>query len=188
MQKAFDALLPHETVEICKQTCINIAVQRALIKVDEWRTTNLKGIGKIFLVFNIFALNYLHVNFQPHFPFSFLLLCLLFMLTHTNTQIEIFSKDIQADVENVMKKSKTNQTTSTTTFEIDLTKRSPWQVLDELQFNLHMASITPYRVTIDAIETLMDDLYSCVIDHRLLDAMCRSIGTMAIYLLQLLGE
>lgn len=46
-QKAFDALLPHETVDACKLTCINIAVQRSLAKINDWYSTNLKGIGNL---------------------------------------------------------------------------------------------------------------------------------------------
>ncbi|XP_058819510.1 protein disks lost isoform X2 [Topomyia yanbarensis] len=41
IQEAFDALLPSETLEPVKQTCINLALERCLVKINEWRQTHM---------------------------------------------------------------------------------------------------------------------------------------------------
>lgn len=46
LQKAFDALLPNETIDAVRKTCIHIAIERCGSKTEEWRSVNLVGIGK----------------------------------------------------------------------------------------------------------------------------------------------
>ncbi|XP_058447021.1 protein disks lost [Malaya genurostris] len=41
IQEAFDALLPSETLEPVKRTCINLALERCLVKINEWRQTHM---------------------------------------------------------------------------------------------------------------------------------------------------
>lgn len=45
-QKAFEALLPNETIDAVRSTCINIVVQKCQIRTEEWKASNLVGIGK----------------------------------------------------------------------------------------------------------------------------------------------
>lgn len=45
-QKAFDALLPNETIAAVRNTCVNIVVQKCRIKTEEWKSKNLVGIGE----------------------------------------------------------------------------------------------------------------------------------------------
>ncbi|KAG4073020.1 hypothetical protein HA402_009439 [Bradysia odoriphaga] len=44
VKKAFDALLPNETLSIVKQTCTNLAVEKCKLKANEWKNMNLVGI------------------------------------------------------------------------------------------------------------------------------------------------
>lgn len=46
LQEGFDALLPSETLEPVKRTCINLALERCLAKTNEWRQTHMLEIGK----------------------------------------------------------------------------------------------------------------------------------------------
>lgn len=57
LQITFDGLLPHETVDASKLTCINIAAQQALAKINEWRSKNLKGIGNLIKIYLAIPLN-----------------------------------------------------------------------------------------------------------------------------------
>lgn len=53
-QKAFEALLPNETIDAVRLTCINIVVQKCQMKTEEWKALNLVGIGKYFDFFKKF--------------------------------------------------------------------------------------------------------------------------------------
>lgn len=44
---AFGALLPYETLDIVKDTCIKIVLSNCKTKTNEWRLANLKGIGNV---------------------------------------------------------------------------------------------------------------------------------------------
>lgn len=101
---------------------------------------------------------------------------------------EIFSKNIQDDVDKVLKKTMLNLTPLETAFEIDLAKKTPWIVFNELQFRLHLASWTPDRINYGDILQMTDDIQSCVNDHRLPDTMYKTTGIMTLHLLMLLGE
>ncbi|KXJ76017.1 hypothetical protein RP20_CCG010413, partial [Aedes albopictus] len=46
IKEGFDALLPSETLEPVKRTCINLALERCLAKTNEWRQTHMLEIGK----------------------------------------------------------------------------------------------------------------------------------------------
>ncbi|XP_055295120.1 protein disks lost [Sitodiplosis mosellana] len=139
----FDGLLPHETVDACKLTCINIAVQQALAKINEWRSKNLKGI-------------------------------------------EIFSKDIQADVEKVLKNTPLNLPQMKNTIHIDLTKRPPWQTFDELQCKLHQLSMYPAQINSDDVNKICWEIGKCITEHVLPDPMYKTIGDMSVQLVLLL--
>lgn len=141
---SFDAHLPRETVVACKSTCINIAVQQALARINEWRTKNLNGI-------------------------------------------EIFSKDIQADVDKVLKNSLTNQPQMKSTFQIDLAKRSPWKTFDDLQLKLHELSLKPQRIPDSGtINGTCIAIRNCISEHTLPDSMYKTIGQGTVYLAVLL--
>ncbi|EAT43653.1 AAEL004924-PA [Aedes aegypti] len=43
-REGFDALLPSETLEPVKRTCINLALERCLVKTNEWRQTHMLEI------------------------------------------------------------------------------------------------------------------------------------------------
>lgn len=43
---AFDALLPIETIENVKKTCVYIASEKILRKVNDWRGSHMKGTGQ----------------------------------------------------------------------------------------------------------------------------------------------
>lgn len=144
VQYSFDAHLPRETVTACKSTCINIAVQQALARINEWRTKNLNGI-------------------------------------------EIFSKDIQADVEKVLKNTLTNQPQMKCTFHIDLTKRSPWKTFDDIQLKLHELSLKPEQMLDSStINGICMEIRNCINGHTLPDSMYRTIGQSTVYLAVLL--
>ncbi|XP_031618748.1 protein disks lost [Contarinia nasturtii] len=140
---AFDALLPHETVDASKLTCINIAVQKAVATMNEWRSKNLKGI-------------------------------------------EIFSKDIQADVEKVLKNTLLNLPQMENTFDIDLTKLPPWKTFDALQYKLHQLSMCPDEIHIDDVNKICTEIRKCITEHVLPDPMYRTIGIMTVHLVLLL--
>lgn len=44
IKEGFDALLPSETLEPVKRTCINLALERCLVKTNEWRQTHMLEI------------------------------------------------------------------------------------------------------------------------------------------------
>ncbi|XP_055910833.1 protein disks lost [Eupeodes corollae] len=44
VKMALDALLPHETPEVVKTTCLSLILQKCQLKINDWRTTNLKNI------------------------------------------------------------------------------------------------------------------------------------------------
>lgn len=44
VKMALDALLPHETPEVVKKTCLSLILQKCQQKIADWRTTNLKNI------------------------------------------------------------------------------------------------------------------------------------------------
>uniref|UniRef100_A0A8D8JN52 Protein disks lost n=1 Tax=Culex pipiens TaxID=7175 RepID=A0A8D8JN52_CULPI len=44
IKEGFDALLPNETLEAVKRTCINLALERCLAKTNEWRQTHMLEI------------------------------------------------------------------------------------------------------------------------------------------------
>ena len=44
VQEGFNALLPKETLEQVKLTCINLSIEKCFSKVNEWRTTNMSGV------------------------------------------------------------------------------------------------------------------------------------------------
>lgn len=50
-KNAFDALLPVETIENVKKTCISLSIQKILRKVNDWRSSNIKGTGKYLFFF-----------------------------------------------------------------------------------------------------------------------------------------
>lgn len=141
---SFDAHLPRETVEACKLTCINIAVQQALARINEWRTKNLNGI-------------------------------------------EIFSKDIQADVDKVLKNSLANHPQMKSTFHIDLAKRSPWKTFDDIQLKLHELSLKPQQIPDSGtINGICMAIRNCISEHTLPDSMYKTIGQSTVYLAVLL--
>lgn len=45
-KSAFDALLPIETIENVKKTCIYLATEKIIKKVNDWRESHMKGTGK----------------------------------------------------------------------------------------------------------------------------------------------
>lgn len=72
-------------------------------------------------------------------------------------------------------------------FIIDLTKKSPWILCDELENHLHIGSMRPHDIQIDAVDRLIDDIFACINDHHLPISMYKTIGTMTFQLLMLLG-
>lgn len=42
---AIDALLPVETIENVKKTCVYLATEEILQKVNDWRRSHMKGTG-----------------------------------------------------------------------------------------------------------------------------------------------
>ncbi|XP_055840458.1 protein disks lost [Episyrphus balteatus] len=44
VKMALEALLPHETPEVVKKTCLSLILQKCQLKINDWRTTNLKNI------------------------------------------------------------------------------------------------------------------------------------------------
>lgn len=102
--------------------------------------------------------------------------------------LEIFSKDIQADVEKVLNNTLSNQPQMENTFHIDLTKRPPWQTFDELQLKLHQLSMYPGQMNTDDINEICSEIRKCITEHVLPDPMYRTIGVMMVHLLLLLSK
>lgn len=73
-------------VDACKLTFINIAVQQALAKLNEWRSKNLIGIGNLIEIYSSSV-------------FSFLVLFFYSSLFPCQNHLELYSKDMKADVE-----------------------------------------------------------------------------------------
>lgn len=101
---------------------------------------------------------------------------------------EIFSKDIQADVQKVLNNTLSMQPQMENNLKIDLTKRPPWKVFDELQCKLHQLSMHPEQMPIDDIEKFLTEIQNCVMQHVLPDSMHKTIGTMTVHLLLLLRK
>lgn len=80
-----------------------------------------------------------------------------------------------------------NQSQLENTFNIDLSKKPPWQTFDELQFRLHVASMTPEHIQYNDIDHILNDIRLCVTQHVLPDSMYKTIGIMTLHLLLLLG-
>lgn len=49
-RSAFDALLPSETIENVKKTCISLATEKILKKVNDWRGSYMRGTGLWFIL------------------------------------------------------------------------------------------------------------------------------------------
>lgn len=108
--------------------------------------------------------------------------------SHVSHLTEIFSKDIQADVEKVLNNTITMQPQMENTLEIDLTKRPPWQMFDELQCKLHQLSMYPEQIKRDDIEKILQEIENCVQQHVLPDSMHKTIGMMTVHLILLLRK
>lgn len=118
--------------------------------------------------------------------FYFHLFLILFFFHVSMSILDIFSKDIQADVEKVLKKS--NQPQMENTFLIDLTKRPPWKAFDELQCKLHQLSMYPEQIHSDDINKICTEIRKCISEHVLPDPMCKIIGIMTVHLVLLLSK
>lgn len=101
---------------------------------------------------------------------------------------EIFSKDIQADVEKVQKNTLLNLPQMENTFVIDLTKRPPWQTFDELQCKLHQLSMYPEQIHSDDVNKICTEIGKCITEHVLPDPMYKTIGVMMVHLVLLLSK
>lgn len=103
--------------------------------------------------------------------------------------LEIFSKDIQADVEKVLKNTLSNQPQMENTFVIDLTKQPPWKTFDELQYKLHQLSMYPEQVhSSDDVNNICTEIRKCISEHVLPDPMYKTIGIMTVHLVLLLSK
>lgn len=99
--------------------------------------------------------------------------------------IAIFSKDIQVDVDRILKKSSLNQSQLENELKIVLSKRPPWQTFDALQQKLHQLTMHPERIQGDGINAILADIQDCITEHVLPDAMCKTIGIASVQLILL---
>lgn len=120
------------------------------------------------------------VSFYPTLFFSFDF--------SSQSILEIFSKDIQADVEKVLTNTLLNQPQMENTFKIDLVKRPPWQTFDDLQYKLHQISMFPDQMQSDDIDRICSEIKNCITEHVLPDPMCKTIGVMMVHFLLLLSK
>lgn len=74
------------------------------------------------------------------------------------------------------------------TFNIDLTKHSPWKVFDGLQHKLHQLSMYPDQMQTNKIAKILTEIQNCIKQHVLPDSMYKIIVMATIYLLLLLGK
>lgn len=88
---------------------------------------------------------------------------------------EIFSKDIQADVEKMLNNTLTIQPQTENTFKIDLTERPPWKVFDGLQCKLHQLSMYPDQMQTDHIEKILTEIHKCIKQHVLSMIQCTKL-------------
>lgn len=103
--------------------------------------------------------------------------------------LEIFSKDIQADLEKVLKNTLSNQPQMENTFLIDLAKRPPWQTFDILQHALHELSMYPEQVhSSDDVNKICTEIRKCISEHVLPDLTYKTIGIMTVHLILLLSK
>lgn len=101
--------------------------------------------------------------------------------------IEIFSKDIQSDVDKVLKNTLTNQPQMKTAFHIDLAERSPWKTFDDIQLKLHQLSMKPDQIADGiAINGILTEIRKCITVHTLPDSMYKTIGQATVHLALLL--
>ena len=105
-----------------------------------------------------------------------------------NPSIEIFSKDIQADVEKVLKNTPLNLPQMKNAIHIDLTKRPPWQTFDELQCKLHQLSMCSEEIHGDDVNKICTEIEKCITEHVLPDSMYKTIGDMTVHLVLLLSK
>lgn len=105
-----------------------------------------------------------------------------------NAPVEIFSKDIQADVEKVLKNTPLNLPQMKNAIHIDLTKRPPWQTFDELQCKLHQLSMCSEEMLGDDVNKICTEIEKCITEHVLPDAMYKTIGDMTVHLVLLLSK
>lgn len=103
-------------------------------------------------------------------------------------KIDIFSKDIQADVEKVLKNTLLNLPQMENTFDIDLSKRPPWQTFDELQYKLHQLTMHPNEIHSDDVNKICTEIRECITQHVLPDSMYKTIGIMTVHLVLLLSK
>lgn len=73
-------------------------------------------------------------------------------------------------------------------FNIDLSKRPPWQTFDDLQCKLHALSMYPQRIDSNEINEILTDIAKCISQHVLPDTMYKSIGIMTVHLFLLLSK
>lgn len=173
-----------------------------MARINEWRSKNLKGIGNLIKFFNypkrkysnvisVFSLAHFNRNFF-YYEYTIFLLNALFSIqqNHFSSEIhlEIFSKDLQADVEKVLKNTLLNQPQMENTFQIDLTKQPPWQAFDKLQCKLHKLSMFPEEIKSSDVNEIGSEIRECISVHVLPDSMCKTIGVMMVHFLLLLGK
>lgn len=112
----------------------------------------------------------LSVNFKQKFCFS-----------------EIFTKDIDADAEKVVKKSFSPEATYKNEFDIDLDAIPPWKTFQKLQMYLHTASLEPQDLKYEMIIDFVNELFECMNKHVLPDPIYRTIAIIMVHLFSLIG-
>lgn len=141
--KAFDALLPNETLEVVKLTCVNLAYQKSIIKTTDWRITNCSGV-------------------------------------------EIYSKDIRADVRKLIKNDLAP--TETENLDLFLTENTPSFMFERLHNFLHMASVRWDYLDYRQLNIFLSRFNQCLRDQGLVPLYYKTAGYMILQLATVLSK
>lgn len=101
---------------------------------------------------------------------------------------EIFTKDIQEDIEKVLKNQQANAQAAETKFEINLTHMSPWKAFEGLQEQLHVVSLKPEAIQTANVITMIENLTECCQSQGLPSTMYRICGSMLLQLIMLMSK
>lgn len=99
--------------------------------------------------------------------------------------IDVFTKDINEDIERIVKGRIAHAQILENTFEIELEAVPPWQAIEALQQQLHIASSKPTEIRADAVLATVRCVTEAVRAHTLPTTMYRINGSMVLQLLML---
>lgn len=162
-RSAFDALLPSETIENVKRTCISLATEKIIKKVNDWRGSYMRGTGLWIIFMNCLSKSLISPLFLP----------------------EIFSKTIRSDAERLAK-TNFSESEHQTTFSINLSSHHPSQFFNALHEIQHNASLHPHKISKESLLHFLDIAYDILSKQTFTTNLCRTCGLALLCLIQTL--